>query len=141
MCAEQELAAGVSLTAGDGVSQPAVDPAGQLLVDWPEGQRAYLQQVNDDSADHEHVADDQVTKELGLQQLPQAHRFSADSALLLERPAMTERPHRHHRQTLPFLGYIINTVQPWRGQGHNPLNNNRGASSSQSQVFSLLIQT
>lgn len=65
--------AALPLTTTDAVAQSDVDLAGQLLIDEPQGQCAELQQVNNEAADHENVADEEVAQELGLQQLQEAH--------------------------------------------------------------------
>lgn len=61
------------LTATDAVAQSDVDPAGQLLINQPQRQSADLQQVDDETADQEHIADEEVAHELGLQHLHEAH--------------------------------------------------------------------
>lgn len=61
------------LTATDAVPQSDVDPAGQLLINQPQRQSAKLQQVDDETADQEHIADEEVAHELGLQHLHEAH--------------------------------------------------------------------
>lgn len=61
------------LTAADAVAQSDVDPAGHLLIEQPQWQSADLEHVDNEPADQEHVADDQVAQELGFQHLPEAH--------------------------------------------------------------------
>lgn len=61
------------LTATDAVAQSDVDPASQLLINQPQRQSAELQQVDDETADQEHIADEEVAHELGLQHLHEAH--------------------------------------------------------------------
>lgn len=61
------------LTATDAVAQSDVDPAGQLLINQPQRQSAELQQVDDETTDQEHIADEEVAHELGLQHLHEAH--------------------------------------------------------------------
>lgn len=61
------------LTATDAVAQSDVDLAGQLLINQPQRQSAKLQQVDDETTDQEHIADEEVAHKLGLQHLHEAH--------------------------------------------------------------------
>lgn len=61
------------LTAADAVAQSDVDPAGHLLIEQPQWQSTDLEHVDDEPADQEHVADDQVAQELRFQHLPEPH--------------------------------------------------------------------
>lgn len=61
------------LTTPEGVGQPAVDPAIQLLVDGPEDAGAELDEVDDEAAHHEHEAHQQLQDEQTLQVGQQSH--------------------------------------------------------------------
>lgn len=62
-----------NLTAWNAVSQPAVDPPEQLLVDWPKYKCKELNEVNDQSWHYKYVADQQVANELRLQKANDVH--------------------------------------------------------------------
>lgn len=62
-----------NLTAWNAVSQPAVDPPEQLLVDWPKYKCKELNEVNDQSWCYKYVADQKVANELRLQKANDVH--------------------------------------------------------------------
>lgn len=102
------------LTTADAVAQSDVDLAGQLLIDQPQGQRAELQQVDNEAADHENVADEEVAQELGLQQLQEAH-FSRKTFNSVNGFDHEPRP-RHSSDSTPRLSALINgaAIVWWR---------------------------
>lgn len=65
------------LTAPEGVGEPAVDSAVELLVDGPEDARAQLNEVDDEAADHKHEAHQQLQDEQALQVGQQSHGSGA----------------------------------------------------------------
>lgn len=77
---------GMDLTAGDAVAESGVYLSEQLLVDGPDDQRAQLDGVDNEPGGDEHVAEDQVTQKLGLQQPDEVH----DAGILKRQVRMAE---------------------------------------------------
>lgn len=61
------------LTTPEGVGKPAVDPAVELLVDWPENAGAELDEVYDEAAHHKHKPHQQLQDKQALQVAQQSH--------------------------------------------------------------------
>lgn len=61
------------LTAPEGVGEPAVDSAIELLVDRPENAGAELDEVDDEAAHYENEAHQQLQDEQALQVGQQSH--------------------------------------------------------------------